>query len=243
MFKIVPAIDLRGGRCVRLEQGDYDRQTTYNADPVDMARTWQKEGAELIHIVDLDGAKGGKPCHLELIDRITSAVDTACELGGGIRQFDDVCACLDAGISRVILGTAIIENPELTTRLLGELDPAKIVAGLDARDGMVSVRGWRSDSSTDVIELAVQLAAQGVTNFIYTDISTDGMFTGPNLPSVRAMCEACPDAGIVASGGVGKPEHVRMLVDLGLDNLEGVIVGKALYDGKVTFAELDAETR
>ncbi len=240
MIRIVPAIDLRGGRCVRLQQGDYERQTTYDANPVDMVRAWEDAGAELIHIVDLDGAKDGHPVHLELIRQMTAATDTPCELGGGIRTFDDVRACLDAGISRVILGTAIIESPELTKRLLSELDPAAIVAGLDARNGKIAVRGWLEDSTIDVVELAVSLVDQGVRNIIYTDISTDGMFTGPNVNGTKRLCEACPAAQIVASGGVGNADHVRGLAALEAENLYGVIVGKALYDQRVSFAELAA---
>ena len=239
-FKIVPAIDLRDNKCVRLQQGDYDRQTTYDASPVDMLQQWKDDGAELVHIVDLDGAKAGKPCHLSLIKEMTDQVDVPCELGGGIRKLKDVWDVLDAGIDRVILGSALIKEPDLTDRLLEDLAPEKIVAGIDARDGKVAVHGWLEDSDVSALDLARQLADKGIREFIYTDISTDGMFTGPACEQIKALCEALPQANAVASGGIGTAAHVTELVRLNLANLTGVIVGKALYDGKVTFAELDA---
>ncbi len=238
MLKIIPAIDLRGGKCVRLQQGDYDRQTVYDASPIDMAKTWEAAGASLIHIVDLDGARAGQPQHLELIAGITAAISTPCELGGGIRKPEDVHACLEAGVARVILGTVLVENPDLATRLIAELDPDKLVAGLDARDGLIAVNAWQRESSVNAVELASRLTAKGFRNIIYTDIATDGMFTGPNLTAVEQLCRAVPDARVIASGGIGSAGHVRALAALGLPNLAGVIVGKALYDRRVSYAEL-----
>ena len=184
-FKIVPAIDLRDNKCVRLQQGDYDRQTTYDVSPVDMLQTWKDEGAELVHIVDLDGAKAGEPCHLPLIKEMTSTVDVPCELGGGIRKLKDVWNVLDAGIDRVILGSALIKEPDLTDRLLEDLAPEKIVAGIDARNGMVAVHGWLEDSDVSALDLAKQLADKGICEFIYTDIATDGMMQGTNTEAIR----------------------------------------------------------
>jgi phosphoribosylformimino-5-aminoimidazole carboxamide ribotide isomerase len=243
MLRIIPAIDLRGGRCVRLQQGDYNRQTTYDASPLQMAQFWESQGAELIHLVDLDGAKSGAPAHLELIGRLTRSIKTPCELGGGVREPRDVWACLNAGVTRVILGSAIVENPMMISQLLADLDAEWLVAGLDVRDGRVAIHGWLETSAAEPLEVARELTDQGIRQLIYTDISTDGMFTGPNLDAVRRLCEACPTVSIVASGGIGTPEHVRQLARLGLPNLVGVIVGKALYDQRVTFGALVAAAR
>lgn len=240
MFKIVPAIDLRHGKCVRLEQGDYDRQTTYDTSPIEMAEQWQALGAPLIHLVDLDGAKAGKPMNLAVIRKICSTVKTPCELGGGIRSIGDIEEALRAGVSRVILGTMIAEHPAHASALLEDFKAAELVAGLDARNGTIAIRGWVEESTVSAIDLARQLVDQGVRQFIYTDIATDGMFTGPNLEELGKLCEAVPEATICASGGVGTPEHIEQLVGLKLKNLEGVIVGKALYDGRVTYEELVA---
>jgi phosphoribosylformimino-5-aminoimidazole carboxamide ribotide isomerase len=238
MFAIIPAIDIRDGRCVRLQQGDYDRQTTYEATPVQMARTWAREGAPLIHLVDLDGAKEGRPVNKDAIREICAAISVPCELGGGIRTKFDVQEALKLGVRQVILGTAVVETPEIVADLLDELSADQLVAGIDARDGMVAVHGWLDTSSIEALELAKQLAGMGIKRIIYTDIRTDGMFTGPNTEAVAVLCDALPGCLIVASGGVGEPGHVRDLVDLRRPNLAGVIVGKALYDGRVTYAEL-----
>ncbi|MCJ8330877.1 MAG: 1-(5-phosphoribosyl)-5-[(5-phosphoribosylamino)methylideneamino]imidazole-4-carboxamide isomerase [Lentisphaeria bacterium] len=238
MFKIVPAIDIIDGQCVRLEQGDYSRQTTYNSSPVDMAKEWQDLGAELIHIVDLDAAKAGRPINLEVVEAICNTVSIPCELGGGIREFKDAKRVLEAGISRLILGSALIKNPLLTERLLEDLEVSAIVAGLDAKDGMIAVHGWLEKSNVTVLEIAADLYEKGIRNFIYTDISTDGMGTGPNCPAQKELCEAVPEAQVIASGGIGTDDHITELLELRLDNLEGVIVGKALYDKKVTFQGL-----
>ncbi len=238
MLQIVPAIDIRHGKCVRLEQGDYDRQTTYDASPVDMARQFEAEGAPLIHLVDLDGAKAGHPANLATIARVCEAVSTPCELGGGIRSIVDIRDALQAGVSRVILGTLVAEQPSHAAALLEDFASDELVAGIDAREGRVATRGWLEESSVEAIELARELFEHGIRNFIYTDICTDGMFTGPNVEELTSICEAVPEARIIASGGVGSAEHVSLLAGLGLPNLQGVIVGKALYDGRVTYPEL-----
>ena len=238
MFKIIPAIDLINEQCVRLEQGDFNRQTTYSSNPIEVAEKWEKQGAQLIHIVDLDGAKTGKLSHLPLIKSICERTTCQCELGGGIRSIDDVKGALSAGIDRVILGTVLGEDPEIAQTIINEFDANQIVAGLDAHNGKVSVRGWQTASSFDVTELALVLFEKGIRHYIYTDISTDGMFTGPNYEAVNQLCNALPDANIIASGGVGSKEHIEGLLNLKLDNLDGVIVGKALYDGRVNYTEL-----
>ncbi len=238
MLKIVPAIDIRHGKCVRLEQGDYDRQTTYEVSPTDMARKWQDSGAELIHLVDLDGAKAGHPVNLDVIERICASVSVPCELGGGIRTIADIEDALEAGVSRVILGTVVAENPTHAGALLEDFAACELVAGIDARGGKVAVRGWTEESQADAMDLAQELFLHGIQNFIYTDILTDGMFTGPNVKELVNLCRSLPEARVIASGGIGTAAHVATLAELNLDNLDGVIVGKALYDGRVTFEEL-----
>lgn len=242
-FMIIPAIDLRGGKCVRLQQGDYDRQTTYDGLPVDVAHAWETAGAPLLHLVDLDGAKGGTPRHAEAIAGIAHALHIPCELGGGIRTEADIRLALSWGVRRVILGTVVAEAPERAEGWVKTFGAEAIVAGLDARDGKIALRGWLEDSRISVIELARHLAAEGVRRFIYTDINTDGMFTGPNLEAVARLCDAVPAAKVIASGGVGSAEHVHQLCALRRANLEGVIVGKALYDGRVTYADLLAAAK
>lgn len=238
MFQIIPAIDIIGGQCVRLQQGDYARQTVYEASPVEMALKWQTAGAPCIHLVDLDGAKTGSPCNLDTVGEICAAVDVPCELGGGIRTADSTRQALAAGVGRVILGTALVRDESLAPTLLAALEPAQLVGGIDARNGKVAVHGWQEGSDLEAVELARRLHREGVQRFIYTDIATDGMFTGTDLAGVRRLCEALPTARVIASGGVGEAGDVADLVQLGLPNLEGVIVGKALYDGRVSYAEL-----
>lgn len=243
MFKIFPAIDIRGGRCVRLQQGDYARETVYAATPAAMGREWQAAGAPLIHLVDLDGAKAGHPCNLETVRAVCAGAGLPCELGGGIRSAADIRAALAAGVQRVILGSSLARQPELANDLRREFTPAQLVAGIDARNGEVAIHGWTAGAGVKALDLAADLFARGLRFFIYTDISTDGMFTGPNLEAVARLCDALPGATIIASGGIGQAEHVRQLVALNRPNLDGVIVGKALYDGRVSYAELLAAAR
>ena len=236
---IIPAIDIRGGKCVRLFQGDYNQETVYSDFPADQAKKFQEDGASLIHLVDLDGAKAGKPVNLEVVRSICSAVTIPCELGGGIRTVEDAKAAFDAGIHRVILGTTACENPHLVKEFISTFGADRVVMGIDAKGGRVAVKGWLETSSVDVFELIAKLEEMGVTRFIYTDISTDGALSGPNLDSVAAVCSRVPRCGVIASGGISSAKDVKNLRELGKDNLEGVIVGKALYAGKTTFRELD----
>lgn len=236
---IIPAIDIRGGKCVRLFQGDYNQETVYNESPADQARKFQEDGAALIHLVDLDGAKAGKPVNLDVVRSICSAVTIPCELGGGIRTVEDAKAAFDAGIHRVILGTTACENPHLVRDFISAFGADRIVMGVDAKGGRVAVKGWLETSAIDVFELIAKLEEMGVTRFIYTDIATDGALSGPNLDSVAAVCSRVPRCGVVASGGISSAKDIKNLRDLSKENLEGVIVGKALYAGKTTFRELD----
>lgn len=236
---ILPAIDLRGGRCVRLRQGDYARETVYADDPTAQACAWRDQGGHFLHLVDLDGAKTGQPANLAAVAAITAALpDLPCELGGGIRTRADAEAAFAAGVTRIILGTVACEQPTLVAELLASFGPAKVVVGIDAKDGRAAVHGWLAETGHEALALAAQLAALGVARFIYTDIATDGMLTGPNLPAVAAFCARVPGCQVIASGGIAGAADLRALRSLGMDNLEGVIVGRALYDGRVTMAEL-----
>jgi len=235
---IVPAIDMRGGNCVRLFQGDYAKETVYGNDPAAQAKVWQDSGAEIIHLVDLDGAKAGHIVNTEAIRRICATVKTPCELGGGIRTVEDAQTAFDLGISRVILGTVACEKPELAQEFIRRFGQEKVVVGIDAKNGRVAMRGWIETSSVDAFELARKLAGLGVIRFIYTDIATDGALCGPNLPHMKRLCELLPACRVIASGGVSSAKDIASLAALNMPNLEGVIVGKALYDGRATFAEL-----
>ena len=236
---IVPAIDIRGGKCVRLFQGDYNQETIYNDSPADQAKKFQEDGAALIHLVDLDGAKAGKPVNLDVVREICAAVSIPCELGGGIRTVEDAKAAFEAGVYRVILGTTACENPHLVSDFISTFGADRVVMGIDAKGGRVAVKGWLETCKFDVFELIAKLEEMGVTRFIYTDISTDGALSGPNLDSVAAVCSRVPRCGVIASGGISGAEDIKNLRALGKENLEGVIVGKALYAGRTTFRELD----
>lgn len=232
MFEIIPAIDLQGGRCVRLVQGDFDRSTVYGDDPAGMARRWEGAGATRIHVVDLDGAKEGEPRQLAVVKAIADAVSVPVQLGGGLRTLDHIAAAVDAGVDRVMVGTKAIEDPsfvDVALRRFGEL----VGIGIDARDGRVAVRGWVDVSDVDALDLARQMAERGVKTIVYTDISRDGMLTGPNLDAMRKMAEAVPSISVIASGGVGKPQDI---IDLAETGTVGVIVGKAIYTGNVDLA-------
>ena len=237
---IFPAIDMRNGNCVRLFKGDYNQETVYGDSPADQAAVWEKEGAPLIHLVDLDGAKAGHPVNVDSIRKICETVKIPCELGGGIRTEKDAEQVFSLGISRVILGTAACENQDLIRSFIKNFGTEKIVAGIDARDGMVALRGWLETSSVKALDLARSMAELGVRRIIFTDIATDGAFTGPSIGPTSELCRTVPQCRIIASGGVSSAEDAGKLAALKLDNLEGVIVGKALYDGRTTYQALTA---
>jgi len=239
-FTVYPAIDLRGGRCVRLIQGRADAETVYYTDPLEPARQFRDAGASWLHVVDLDGAFEGRSRNLHLIEQL-AGLGLQIQLGGGLREEADLRAARDAGAARVIVGTRAAAQPELVAtwaQLLGEA----LVVGIDARDGKVAVKGWVETLPQDAMDLALQLANAGVRRFVYTDISRDGVLSGPNLPAQEAFAAAVAPAGaaVIASGGVASAGDVVRLRELHgrLPNLEGVIVGKALYEGRVTVAEL-----
>ncbi len=229
-MKVFPAIDLKGGRCVRLRQGRADDETVYSEDPAETALFWQSQGAEYLHVVDLDGAFKGRPVHTDVFRRLKTALTIPFEVGGGLRTDDDVAAVLGAGAARAIIGSRAVSDPEATARLVKRFGAERIVVGIDARDGFVQVAGWTETTGVRATELAAKLAASGVRTFIFTDTATDGMLAGPNLRAMDEMARAVPGAEIVASGGVHAPCDVGALASLGRANLSGVIIGKALYE-------------
>jgi phosphoribosylformimino-5-aminoimidazole carboxamide ribotide isomerase len=230
-FIIYPAIDIRGGKAVRLVQGDYNRETVYNDDPVAAARDWEAQGGQWIHLVDLDGAKAGHPVNDELIGRIAKAVGVPVQVGGGLRKEEDVERLLALGVSRVILGTAAIEDRAFVSRVLDRYGE-QIAIGIDARDGFVATRGWLETSQVKAEDLAVQLAAEGAQTFIFTDISRDGMMGGPNVESIVNLAKISGRT-VIASGGVSKPEDLESLARHAREGVGGAIVGKALYTGNI----------
>jgi phosphoribosylformimino-5-aminoimidazole carboxamide ribotide isomerase len=234
---ILPAIDIKDGKCVRLYQGDFDRLTTYDADPVQVARRWQEAGASWLHVVDLDGALKGYPANLEVIRRIRAAVSLRIECGGGMRTLDAMQRILDMGIDRIVLGTIALTDSDLLQAALQRW-PERIVVGLDARDGYVAIAGWRETSQVQATELATELAARGVARFVYTDIARDGALRGPNLRALQAMQAAIssvsPGGALIASGGIASIADLQAITHLGI---EGAIVGKALYTGAIDLAQ------
>lgn len=236
---ILPAIDLKGGVCVRLRQGRADDVTTYNDDPASQARDWRAQGGRELHVVDLDGAFAGTPRHAEVIGSIIKAFGGPVEVGGGLRTPEALAAVLEAGATRAIIGSAALDNPEFITRAVEQYGE-RIAVGIDARDGFVQTHGWVKTTAVKATELAKAMAAIGVKTIIYTDTATDGMLGGPNLAQMAAICDAAPECSITASGGVSSPRDVANLIALARPNLRAAIVGKALYDGRTTLAEMNA---
>jgi phosphoribosylformimino-5-aminoimidazole carboxamide ribotide isomerase len=234
---LFPAIDIRGGAAVRLVQGDYERETRFDADPLDAARRWCEQGARALHVVDLDGARDGAPVNIEHVARICEGVEVPVQVGGGLRKAEDVSAVLAAGASRAVLGTAALEDPALLESLANEHGEA-IVAGADARSGRIAVEGWEREAHLGVAALIADLARRGLRRFVYTPVEVDGTLAGPALDGVREAAAAAEAAGaqLLYSGGVGELEHLRALAALALAALEGVIVGRALYDGRFDVA-------
>jgi phosphoribosylformimino-5-aminoimidazole carboxamide ribotide isomerase len=232
---LLPAIDIIDGQCVRLYQGDYAQVTTYASDPVEVARRWQEAGASWLHVVDLDGAKAGHPVNGALIGRLCQETSLHIEVGGGLRSPEHIADLLGMGVTRVILGTAALNDRALLTEALQRWNE-RIVVGLDAREGLVAIRGWRETSSINALELARELSAAGARRFIYTDIARDGAMQGPNLEAMRAMRDALQDSGcsLIASGGVSSLNDLQHLAQL---KIEGAIIGKALYTGALDLAE------
>ena len=236
-MEIIPAIDIRDGRCVRLDQGDYDRETVFADDPVEVAKRWEALGAPRIHVVDLDGAKDGVPRNEAIIWRVIEAVSTPVQVGGGNRTLDVVDSYIKAGADRVALGTAAVKDQTVLVNALA-LFGDRILVGVDARDGMVATDGWLETSSTSAVDLIAQLALLNVPRIFYTDISRDGMLGGPNFPAIQQVVEHALGLDVpmrvIASGGVSEIEHIQRLKLIGV---EGVIIGKALYTGALDLSD------
>lgn len=235
---LYPAIDIRGGQAVRLLRGDYAAETAYDPDPADAARRWVDGGAETLHVVDLDGAKAGEPVNLAAIERIAAAVKVPIQVGGGIRDLESVKALGDAGVARLVIGTAALRDPEFLSAAIA-LGPERVVVGVDARGGKVSVAGWTETSDLDAADAVVDLATRGVRRFLFTPIEVDGTLEGPNLSELARIAAACAatDTEVIASGGVGTLEHLRHLRETAADPVIGVIVGRALYERRFTVPE------
>ena len=232
-MQIWPAIDLLGGKCVRLQQGDYARETVFADNPLVVAKQFQDQGARHLHLVDLDGAKQGKPKNLEVVQEIVSAVDMECELGGGVRDQETIELLLGTGLDRLVLGTSALKQPEWFRGMCQQF-PNKLVLGIDARNGMVATDGWLETSSTKATELADQFQDIPLAAIVYTDIATDGMMQGPNLAAMREM-QAHVNYPVVASGGVTHLQDVQQLADVGM---AGAIIGRSLYEGTINLPEV-----
>lgn len=235
MVRIIPAVDIKSGRCVRLTQGRADQETVYGEDPQAMAEHWDEEGAQLIHVVDLDGAFEGAPKNIEIIKNIIYSSTVDIQVGGGIRNLESIEAYLNAGAYRVILGTIAHENPAFVEEASKRF-PGKIMVGIDAKDGMVAVKGWVEVSGQKATDLAKKMEPLGVAGFIFTDISRDGMMGGPNLKSNQEFAENTT-LPVIASGGVTKLDDVKALIGLKDHGIEGMIIGKALYDKSMTLKD------
>ena len=235
---IIPAIDIKEGKCVRLLQGDPDKKTVYSDDPVGQAQKFEALGAELIHVVDLDGAFEGRPVNKELVASIARSVKIPIEIGGGIRNSETVQAYLDAGIRRIIIGSAVLEKE---FEEIISTSPECIIAGIDARDSMVATQGWKEVTRVKAEDLVKEVMERGIREIIYTDIATDGMLSGPNIGAYEKLLDSFPGLKLVASGGVSSLDDLKNLMKLKDRGLTGAIVGKAIYDGRIELKEaLDA---
>ncbi|MDP9366190.1 MAG: 1-(5-phosphoribosyl)-5-[(5-phosphoribosylamino)methylideneamino]imidazole-4-carboxamide isomerase [Chloroflexota bacterium] len=229
---VYPAIDLRGGRCVRLVEGDFARETVYDADPAEAARRWVAEGAAWLHVVDLDGAVVGEPVNVEAVRRIRGAVDVPIQLGGGLRLEEHLSAAFDRGVDRAVLGTAALRTPDLV-RSAVERWGDKIAVALDARDGRLAAEGWLDQTDDAAVDVALALQRVGVRRFVFTDIGRDGTFRGPNLDALTDLVGRL-DAEVIASGGVGDRDDIARVAAAGA---AGIVVGRALYDGRLRLTD------
>ena len=235
---LLPAIDIRDGKAVRLIQGDYEQETKYDDDPVVAARRWVDGGATWLHIVDLDGARAGEPVNLDHVRRIVAAVNVPVQLGGGLRDSRKVEVAISSGAERVVLGTAAVRDPDMA-EAIAAAHGDRVVASIDARSGKVAAEGWTEESELATTEVIAELTRRGLSRFVYTPVEVDGLMEGPDLDSLREAAEAT-DGQVIYSGGIGSLEDLRAVAGLGLENVEGVIVGRALYEQRFTVAEARA---
>ena len=231
-MEIIPAVDIRGGKCVRLYQGDYNQETVFSEDPVTAALTWYSRGARWLHIVDLDGAAAGQPQNMNIVAEIIEESGLLIELGGGIRRQEVAEELLRQGVTRIVLGTAAIENRELVKRLCQQFGEA-IAVSLDARDGKIATRAWQKKTAVEVPQLSQEMVDAGVRRFIYTDIEKDGTLTEPDFDMISRLLAAA-DVPVIVAGGISRLEHLRRLKELGA---EGAIIGRALYTGDIDLGE------
>lgn len=232
---VIPAVDLKDGRCVRLSQGRMDQESIYSEDPVQMAQHWESKGAERLHVVDLNGAMTGRPVHQSFIEAIVRSLKIPVEVGGGIRDVETIEVYLSSGVQWAILGTAALRNRPLVEEACGRF-PERIILGIDAREGKVAVEGWKEVASTGAVEMAKQFEGMGLSAVIFTDIERDGMGTGLNFESTKNLARST-SIPVIASGGVSQIEDIERLLELELDGVIGVIVGRALYTGQVDLEE------
>ncbi len=236
MISLYPAIDLRDGAAVRLVQGDFDRSTIFNEDPVAQARDFAREGATHLHVVDLDGALTGTPVHAPIIAQLAAAFPGVVELGGGLRDRAAVETAIATGVDRVVVGTAVLDDDAFVRWAAGRLGD-RLVVSLDARDGMVATHAWTQVSDRAAVDVAAELARTGVRHLLYTDIGRDGTLDGPNLAALKEVAQAAPPLTILASGGIASLDDLTALAEMRVPNIRGVIVGRALYEGRFGVAE------
>ena len=232
---LLPAVDILEGKAVRLSQGEFDQRTVYDADPLDAARRWVSQGARSLHVVDLDGARSGAPVNLEHVRRIVAEAEVPVQVGGGLRTIEAVRAAMEAGATRVLIGTAAYTDIDFLDQAIAELDD-RVVVSVDARDGRLAGAGWTEQTDIPIEAVIEQLGARGVRRFVYSSIERDGMLQGPDLDGARRVAEAVRGT-YTYSGGVSSLEDLRSLMELRQVNLSGVIVGKALYEGRFTVAD------
>jgi len=236
---LIPAIDIKQGQCVRLRQGNMEDTTVFSDDPISMAEKWVAQGAQRLHLVDLDGAFAGEPVNADVVESISTRFpDLPIQIGGGIRTVDTVEAYLEAGVSYVIIGTQAVKKPEFVTELCAEF-PGKVIVGIDAKNGMVAVQGWAESSDTSAEHLAQRFEDQGVSAIVYTDISRDGMMQGVNVEATRALANSI-SIPVIASGGVTNIEDIKKLNEVKSSGIEGVIIGRALYERTISLPEAQA---
>ncbi len=231
-MEIWPAIDLRGGKCVRLRQGDYAQETVFGEDPVAMARKWTEQGGKYLHLVDLDAARAGSSANLTTVRAIVEEVDVPCELGGGVRSREKIAELLEIGLARLVVGTRALKEPDWFRQVCREF-PNRLVLGIDARGGMVATDGWLETSTTSALALARQFEGEPIAAIVYTDIATDGMMAGPNIEAMAEL-QRSVDLPVVASGGVTTVDDVRRLAEA---RLAGCIIGRALYEATIDLTE------
>ena len=236
MITLYPAIDLQGGQAVRLRQGDFAQTTVFSDDPVDQARRFADEGAESLHVVDLDGAREGQPVHAALVASIAAAFPGTVHLGGGLRSRAAIETALATGVDRVVVGTAVVDDAELLGWAIDRLGDGLVVA-LDARQGKLATHGWTQVTDRDAVEVATSLVNMGVRRLAYTDIGRDGTLGGPNIAAMKRLSEAAPPLRLIASGGISSLDDLARLRDLDVANLDGIIVGRALYEARFTVSE------